>query len=61
LKADHERLKRMKNEITEKKTAMMAQVSAKKQTVIILEQELTAQEKRLRLLSDVTEKNEKIS
>ncbi|CAH1736377.1 uncharacterized protein LOC114120050 isoform X1 [Aphis gossypii] len=61
LKADHERLKRMKNEITEKKTAMMAQVSAKKQTVIILEQELTAQEKRLRLLTDVTEKNERIS
>ncbi|KAL5234566.1 hypothetical protein ACI65C_001976 [Semiaphis heraclei] len=61
LKADHEHLKRLKNEITEKKTAMMAQVSAKKQTVIILEQELAAQEKRLRLLTDVTEKNERLS
>jgi len=40
---------------------MMAQVSAKKQTVIILEQELAAQEKRLRLLTDVTEKNERLS
>ncbi|CAI6361514.1 unnamed protein product [Macrosiphum euphorbiae] len=61
LKADHERLKRLKNEITEKKSAMMAQVSAKKQTVIILEQELAAQEKRLRLLTDITEKNERLS
>lgn len=39
----------------------MAQVSAKKQTVRILEQELAAQEKRLRLLTDITEKNEKLS
>lgn len=60
LKADHERLKRLKNEVTEKKSAMMAQVSAKKQTAIILEQELAALEKRLRLLTDVTEKNERI-
>jgi len=44
-----------------KKSAMMAQISAKKQTVIILEQELAAQEKRLRLLTDVTEKYEKLS
>lgn len=38
----------------------MAQVSLKKQTVVLLEQELAAQEKRLRLLTDVTEKNEKL-
>lgn len=50
----------MKNEVTEKKTTMMAQVSAKKQTVIILEQELAAQEKRLRLLTDVTKKNKSL-
>ncbi|XP_050523408.1 uncharacterized protein LOC126895507 [Daktulosphaira vitifoliae] len=60
LKADLERLKRMKNEVTEKKTAMMGQVSAKKQTVITLEQELSAQEKRLRLLTDITEKNDRL-
>jgi len=51
----------LKNEITKKKSAMMRQVSAKKQTAIILEQELAAHEKRLRLLTDVTEKNERIS
>jgi DNA-binding XRE family transcriptional regulator len=61
LKADHERLKRLKNEVTEKKSTMMAQISAKKQTLITLEQELAAQEKRLRLLTDVTEKNERLS
>lgn len=51
----------MKNEVTEKKSAMMAQISSKKQTFLILEQELVAQEKRIRLLTDVTEKNEKLS
>lgn len=40
---------------------MMAQISSKKQTFLILEQELAAQEKRIRLLTDVTEKNEKLS
>jgi len=50
----------MKNEITEKKSTMMAQVSAKKHTVIILEQQLVAQEKRLRLLVDIIEKNERL-
>lgn len=57
MKADHERLKRIKNEVTEKKTIMMEQITLKKQTVIILENELEAQEKRLHLLNDVTEKN----
>ncbi|VVC42016.1 Kinetochore protein Nuf2 [Cinara cedri] len=61
LKADHERLKRLKNEVTERKTLTMAQISAKKQTVLIMEQELEAQEKRLRLLTDVTEMNKIIS
>lgn len=46
--------------MSEKKSTMMAQVSAKKQTVVILEQELAAQEKRLRLLTDVTDKNERL-
>lgn len=39
----------------------MAQVSAKKKIVLTLEEELIAQEKRLRLLTDVTEKNENLS
>lgn len=60
LKADHEQLKRVKSQTTEKKSAMMAQVSLKKQTLVLLEQELTAQEKWLRLLTDITEKNEKL-
>jgi len=61
LKADLERFKRMQNEITEKKNGMMAQVGTKKQMVITLEQELVAQEKRLRLLTEVIEKNDKLS
>lgn len=39
----------------------MAQVSSKKQMVALLEQEFIAQEKRLRLLTDLTEKNERLS
>lgn len=61
LKADHERLKRLKNEVTEKKFSMMTKISEKKQIIIILEQELAAQDKRLRLLIDVTEKNKQLT
>lgn len=61
LKADHEQFKRMKKDAVEKKSAMMAQVTAKKQIVITLEQELAAQEKRYNLLLDVTEKNNRLS
>lgn len=61
LKADHERYKRIKNEIVEKKSALMTQLSEKKQTFLILKQELAAQEKRLRLLTDVIEKNQRLS
>lgn len=51
----------MKNEVTDKKSSMMTKISAKKQTFVIMEQELVAQEKRLRLISEVIEKNEKLS
>lgn len=40
---------------------MISQITAKKQTVVILEQELEAQEKRLNLLIGITEKNNVIS
>lgn len=39
----------------------MSQITLKKQTVIILENELNALEKRLHLLNDVTEKNKTLS
>lgn len=51
----------MKNETIEKKSNMMAKISAKKQTFMIMEQEFIAQEKRLRLMTDIIEKNEKLS
>lgn len=51
----------MKNEVIEKKSLMMAKVSEKKQINIILEQELAAHEKRLRLLVEIIEKNNKLT